>query len=84
MLRALLGLLLFLYIVRALMRLLHGIAEGMSTRRQTQPPAVALQRDPVCGTYVVEGRALTAARNGQTAWFCSPECQHAWLQGKAS
>jgi YHS domain-containing protein len=41
-------------------------------------------KDPVCGTYVVEGRALTAARNGQTAWFCSPECQHAWLQGKAS
>jgi YHS domain-containing protein len=41
-------------------------------------------KDPVCGTYVVEGRALTAVRSGQKAWFCSPRCQAAWLQGKAS
>jgi YHS domain-containing protein len=40
-------------------------------------------KDPVCGTYVVQGRALTAVRGGETAWFCSPECQRAWLSGKA-
>ncbi len=40
-------------------------------------------KDPVCGTYVVQGRALTAVRGGETAWFCSSECQRAWLSGKA-
>ena len=60
MLRPLLGLILFLIIVRAVMRLLHGIAEGIAPPRQTPPPAVPLQRDPVCGTYVVPSRALTA------------------------
>ena len=40
-------------------------------------------KDPVCGTYVVQGRALTAVRGGQTAWFCSAQCQRAWLSGKA-
>jgi YHS domain-containing protein len=80
MLRALLGLLLFLYIVRALMRLLHGIAEGMSTRRQTQPPAVALQRDPVCGTYVVPSRALSSGTGEATRFFCSERCREAWAR----
>ena len=35
-------------------------------------------KDPVCGTYVVPSKALTASRGNETAWFCSPECQHAW------
>jgi YHS domain-containing protein len=80
MLRALLGLLLFLYIVRALVRLLHGIAEGMSTTRETQPPAVALQRDPVCGTYVVPSRALTSGTGAATRFFCSERCREAWAR----
>ena len=37
-----------------------------------------LVKDPVCGTYVVPSKALTASRDNQTAWFCSPECQQAW------
>jgi YHS domain-containing protein len=35
-------------------------------------------KDPVCGTYVVQSRALMASRGEETAWFCSPECQNAW------
>jgi YHS domain-containing protein len=69
------------------MRFVAGIAAGVAPERTQRPPQQVMGhmvKDPVCGTYVVEGRALTAARNGQTAWFCSPECQHAWLQGKAS
>jgi len=80
MLRALLGLLLFLYIVRALVRLLQGIAQGMSTPRETQPPAVALQRDPVCGTYVVPSRALTSGTGAATRFFCSERCREAWAR----
>jgi YHS domain-containing protein len=35
-------------------------------------------RDPVCGTFVVQSRALTAARAGETAFFCSEECRRKW------
>jgi YHS domain-containing protein len=80
MFRALLALLLFLYIVRALVRLLRGVAEGMSTPRETQPPAVALQRDPVCGTYVVPSRALTSGTGDATRFFCSERCREAWAR----
>jgi YHS domain-containing protein len=80
MLRALLGLILFLYVIRALMRLLHGIAQGMGTPRETQPPAVALQRDPVCGTYVVPSRALTSGTGSATRFFCSERCREAWAR----
>jgi YHS domain-containing protein len=85
--RLILLLILALMAVRSLLRFLAGIAAGVAPERTQRPPQQVMGhmvKDPVCGTYVVEGRALTAARNGQTAWFCSPECQHAWLQGKAS
>jgi len=85
--RLFLFLLLALMAVRSLMRFLAGIAAGAAPERTQRPPQQVMGhmvKDPVCGTYVVEGRALTAARNGQTAWFCSPACQNAWLQGKAS
>jgi YHS domain-containing protein len=78
MLRALLGLILFLIILRAIMRLLHGIAEGIAPPGQKQPPAVALQRDPVCGTYVVPSRALTAGTGSAMRFFCSERCREAW------
>jgi YHS domain-containing protein len=35
-------------------------------------------RDPVCGTFVVQSRALTATAGGETAWFCSNECLTRW------
>ena len=54
--------LLFVYfIVRAVLRLLRGIAEGMQAPPAPKPPqAVPLVRDPVCGTYVVPSRARSA------------------------
>jgi YHS domain-containing protein len=85
--RLVLFLLLALMAVRSAMRFLAGLAAGASPERTQRPPQQVMGhmvKDPVCGTYVVQGRALTAARGGQTAWFCSPECQAAWLQGKAS
>ncbi len=85
--RFVLFLLLALMAVRSVMRFLAGIAAGVNPEQTRRPPQQVMGhmvKDPVCGTYVVEGRALTAARGGQQAWFCSPRCQAAWLQGKAS
>jgi YHS domain-containing protein len=84
--RILLFLLLALMALRAVMRFVAGLMIGVSDGRAQPPRQVGghMVKDPVCGTYVVEGRALTAVRGGRTEWFCSPECQHAWLEGKVS
>ena len=85
--RLILFLVLALMAVRSALRFLAGLASGIAPERTATPPPQVMGhmvKDPVCGTYVVEGRAFRAVRDGQTAWFCSADCQHAWLQGKAS
>jgi YHS domain-containing protein len=72
--------LLITLVVRSVIRLFAGIVEGASApgARKAAPPSTKMVKDPVCGTYVVPTKALTASRGDQTAWFCSPECQHIW------
>lgn len=69
---------LIIIVVRALWRLVHGIAQGLSTPSITERPAVGLQRDPVCGTFVVPSRALTARSGDEVRFFCSERCRRAW------
>jgi YHS domain-containing protein len=79
--RVILFTLLIALLVRAAGRLFRGIVEGASGRSGARPPAprgTKMVKDPVCGTYVVQSKALTASRGSETAFFCSPECQHAW------
>jgi YHS domain-containing protein len=73
-------------------RLLQGFLEGVrgAPPRRRGPggdrvPAkgTAMVRDPVCGTFVVQSRALTAARGRETAWFCSEQCRAAWQAGRS-
>jgi YHS domain-containing protein len=86
-LRIFLFFLLATILLRSAYRFFQGVIEGaggggrVSGRRGSQVTG-RMVKDPVCGTYVVEGRALTAVRGGRTAWFCSPECQRMWLSGK--
>jgi YHS domain-containing protein len=40
---------------------------------------VKLQRDPVCGTYVTPGSALTTTAAGTTLYFCSEKCRNEYL-----
>lgn len=78
MFRWLLWLILLYIIVRAIGRLIRGVAEGMSVPRDKQPSAVGLVRDPVCGTFVVPSRALTAGSGSEVRFFCSERCRQAW------
>ena len=85
LLRGLLLFLLFLVAARALWRLLSGVAQGVSGQdgragRPASPPAVKMVRDPVCGTYVVPGRALELARGRETLYFCSEKCRDQYFQ----
>ena len=72
--------LLLTLLVRSVIKLFGGIVEGASNPdgRKAVPPSTKMVKDPVCGTYVVPSKALTASRDNQTAWFCSAECRQAW------
>jgi YHS domain-containing protein len=68
--------LLYLVAASALWRLVGGIAQGLSTGPQgPSGTTVRMARDPVCGTYVVPGRALTIADGGTRLYFCSSACR---------
>ena len=77
MIRYLLIAILVLLIARAFWRLIDGIMEaaGGTTRSRAKSPAVKLVRDPVCGTFVSPGNALSLTARGATHYFCSEECR---------
>jgi len=75
MLRLILAFILISMVLRAVSRLVRGITDGMGPPRQTPPPAVALARDPVCGTYVVPDRSVAIVDGRQQVFFCSTVCR---------
>ncbi len=85
LIRALLLFLLMLFLVRAVWRLLGGIVQGASgggaarAGRPASPPAVKMERDPICGTYVIPGKALELARGRERLYFCSERCRDEWV-----
>ncbi len=80
MLRIVLILVLFIVIARAFWRVVDGVIEGMGgtgSSRGTHMPArgVQMERDPVCGTYVVPERAIALVDRGRRVYFCSTACR---------
>jgi YHS domain-containing protein len=65
-------------IFRAVKRLVRGILEGMNPPREKEPAAVPLARDPVCGTFVVPARAITAGSGRDMRFFCSEKCRRSY------
>jgi YHS domain-containing protein len=82
--RLLLLLLLVLFAGRAVWRLLTGVVEGATGTGRGRSPApqrgTRMVRDPICGTFVVQSRALSADSRGETAWFCSEDCRRKWTK----
>ena len=67
---------LVILVARALWRLMAGIVHGFSEPSDSrQQRAVALARDPICGTYVVPGRALAMRDGALVRYFCSERCR---------
>jgi YHS domain-containing protein len=85
MMRALLLFLLVLLVLRAVWRLMEGVVRGAvgdgarQTTARRAPPAVKLAKDPVCGTFVVPGKAPSLVRAGETVYFCSDKCRDEFL-----
>jgi YHS domain-containing protein len=87
----LLRLLLLFMVVRALMLIVGGLIRGLmgaarvpaDADRTPRSGGVArshgtLVQDPVCGTYVLQERALAMKTTGGTAFFCSERCRSAY------
>jgi len=86
--RFLLWALFLMLVFRAIARIIRGIADGASGRpapdrrrgagRPTPTAPVKgelMARDPVCGTYVVQSRALSA----KGEYFCSDKCRQEYV-----
>jgi YHS domain-containing protein len=70
---------LILLLLRSLSRLFRGVIEGAGYSRGGSPQhSVGLVRDPVCGVFVVPGRALTTGTGSSTRYFCSEKCRREW------
>jgi YHS domain-containing protein len=80
MFRVLLFMLLVFFVSRAIWRLFDGIVEGASRQRprsssRAPEQGVAMVRDPVCGTFVLPGSAVTLVEGRARLYFCSDDCR---------
>lgn len=82
-LRIFLLVVLVLIALRAVGRFLGGLsqaARGDAPRTRTADAPVKMMKDPVCGTFVVPGKALSVVAGGTTVWFCSEQCRNAFTR----
>ena len=87
MLLLLLRTVLIVLLVQAVWRLVGGIVEGSAgaaSRLPRERPPVPLERDPICGTYVVRSRAVTLAGRDGVKYFCSEQCRRAYADRRAA
>ena len=73
----LLQFLLILAVIRAVWRLAKGVLEGVGYQRVDGPAQVGvkLERDPVCGTWVLPNDDLRLTDGRQHVFFCSAACR---------
>ena len=72
-----LKLILLYLVIRAVMRIVRGVLDGLRLPADP-PPAVPLVRDPICGTFVVPSSALALGTGADTRFFCSEKCLRAY------
>lgn len=82
MARFLLLMVLFMVIARTFWRFVDAMLRGAAAprpqggQRPSGPPvAVKMQQCPVCGTYVVPGKAISIVSAGQPLYFDSEKCR---------
>jgi uncharacterized protein len=77
MLRFVLLFVLFGLVARGFWRMVDGIVEGVTGRGPSQVPdrGVQMVRDPMCGTFLLPGGAVTLGDGRQRVFFCSTACR---------
>lgn len=83
--RALLIFALFLVIARVFWKFVEGVVSGaaapgpQSGRRGGVQTGVKMLPCPVCGTYVVPGKAISVTGGSGPVYFCSDKCRAAYV-----
>ena len=62
-------------VFRTFGQVMHAPDPPGAARADNFPAGGELKKDPVCGTYVSAGAAVTKRVNGELLHFCSPECR---------
>ena len=81
MARFLLLLALFVVIARVFWRFIDAVVRGATGpapgagARSGPKPAVKMSQCPVCGTYVVPGKAISIVSGGSPVYFDSEKCR---------
>ena len=81
MVRLIIWAVLLIAIGRILWRFMYAIFDGagmLKESSQRERAAVKLVRDPICGVFVVPGKALTSGSGSATRYFCSEKCREQW------
>ncbi len=79
MARLILWSVLILLLIRTVSRLARGVIEGAGYSRDPRNvQGVALVKDPVCGVFVVPGKALALGSGRDAKFFCSEKCRQAY------
>jgi uncharacterized protein len=77
----LLDALVLFFIVRTILRLVTGSRPVRQSRTAAPTPERSggtLVRDPQCGTYIPESRAIRVGSGDRTRYFCSTDCRDAY------
>jgi hypothetical protein len=73
-----------LLLIRLVLRLLfpRGLPRSRRDRASIERSGGTLVRDPHCGTYLPQSRAITAGTGASTVVFCSTACRDAWTTAR--
>jgi YHS domain-containing protein len=72
---------LLILIGRLIWRFMYAMFDGAGMLKRSgerERTAVKLVRDPICGVFVVPGKALTSGSGTATRYFCSEKCREQW------
>jgi YHS domain-containing protein len=79
MLRFALLLVLCVFAARTFWKMVDSLVEGLTGRPKNgpapPPPARRMERDPVCGTFVLPAGAVSLADGRAQVYFCSAACR---------
>ena len=86
MVRLILELLLIVIVARTFWRVVGAVMEGLQGGPAGAPAdrRGVLVRDPVCGTFVLQDRAVVVMRSGQAVFFCSEACRDQYSRGRSA
>jgi len=70
------------FLIRSLIQTITAVQR--QRRRHNPSQGTEMVQDPVCGSYVPKENALNERIQGETYFFCSPQCAKQFKKSKLS